>query len=113
MEGNSLNLLTRIYNSTQIMDFGALFSDCTPQFVDAFDEAARAGTFVNVGLLSPFVHLTKGDIALRGKKLGINYAETWSCYKGGEKHCGKCGTCVERKEALAYAGIDDATEYEG
>ena len=47
-----------------------------------------------------------------GKKLGIDYAETWSCYKGGEKHCGKCGTCVERKEALAEAGIEDTTEYE-
>lgn len=91
----------------------AIYPDCTPEFVDAFDQAAAAGTFVKVHLLSPYTNLTKGDIALRGKKLGINYAETWSCYKGGEKHCGKCGTCVERKEALAYAGIDDATEYEG
>ena len=49
--------------------------------------------------------------AARGKELGLNYAETWSCYKGGEKHCGRCGTCVERKEALAFAGIDDPTEY--
>lgn len=91
----------------------AIYPDCTPEFVNAFDQAAAAGTFVKVHLLSPYTNLTKGDIALRGKKLGINYAETWSCYKGGEKHCGKCGTCVERKEALAYAGIDDATEYEG
>lgn len=91
----------------------AIYPDCTSEFVDAFDQAAAAGTFVKVHLLSPYTNLTKGDIALRGKKLGINYAETWSCYKGGEKHCGKCGTCVERKEALAYAGIDDATEYEG
>ena len=51
-------------------------------------------------------------IAAIGKKLDIDYAETWSCYKGGEKHCGKCGTCVERKEALAEAGIEDTTEYE-
>ena len=91
----------------------AIYPDCTPEFVDAFDQAAAAGTFVKVHLLSPYTNLTKGDIALRGKKLGINYAETWSCYKGGEKHCGKCGTCVERKEALAYAGIEDVTEYEG
>jgi 7-cyano-7-deazaguanine synthase len=89
-----------------------IYPDCTPQFVDAFDEAARAGTFVNVGLLSPFVHLTKGDIARRGRELGINYAETWSCYKGGDRHCGRCGTCVERREALAAAGIPDPTEYE-
>ena len=52
------------------------------------------------------------DIARHGKEIGLNYAETWSCYKGGEKHCGKCGTCVERKEALHDAGIDDPTEYE-
>jgi len=89
-----------------------IYPDCTPAFVNAFDEAAQAGTFVRVGLLSPFVNWTKADIARRGKELGINYAETWSCYKGTEKHCGKCGTCVERKEALAEAGIDDPTDYE-
>ena len=88
-----------------------IYPDCTPQFVDAFDEAARAGTFVKVGLLSPFTNWTKADIARRGKELGINYAETWSCYKGEEKHCGKCGTCVERREALSEAGIEDPTEY--
>ncbi len=89
-----------------------IYPDCTPDFVDAFDQAAQAGTFVRVGLLSPFVDMTKADIARRGKELGIDYAETWSCYKGGEKHCGKCGTCVERKEALAEAGINDPTLYE-
>ena len=89
-----------------------IYPDCTPAFVDAFDAAAKAGTFVNVGLLSPFVNWTKADIARRGKELGIDYAKTWSCYKGGEKHCGKCGTCVERKEAMAEAGIEDPTAYE-
>ena len=63
-------------------------------------------------VLAPYTNITKGDIARRGKELGIDYNETWSCYKGGEKHCGKCGTCVERKEALHYAGIEDTTEYE-
>ena len=89
-----------------------IYPDCTPAFVEAFDEAAKAGTFVKGGLLSPFVNWTKGDIARRGKELGIDYAETWSCYKGGEKHCGKCGTCVERREALEEAGINDPTAYE-
>jgi 7-cyano-7-deazaguanine synthase len=56
--------------------------------------------------------MTKGQIADRGKALGINYAETWSCYKGGDRHCGRCGTCVERREALAEAGIPDPTDYE-
>ena len=61
---------------------------------------------------APYTDITKTDIAKRGSALGIDYSETWSCYKGGEKHCGKCGTCVERKEALRDAGITDTTEYE-
>ena len=89
-----------------------IYPDCRPEFVEAFDAAAHAGTYNGVRLLSPYTNITKGQIAARGRQLGIDYAETWSCYKGGEKHCGKCGTCVERKEALAEAGIDDPTEYE-
>ena len=67
---------------------------------------------VRVDFNVPYTNITKGEIASIGKRLGIDYTETWSCYKGGEKHCGKCGTCVERKEALAAAGIDDHTVYE-
>ncbi len=88
-----------------------IYPDCTPQFVSAFDAAAAAGTFVKVRLRAPYTNITKGDIARRGKLLGIDYAETWSCYKGGEHHCGRCGTCVERREALAEAGIEDTTVY--
>ena len=87
--------------------------DCRPEFISAMDSATNAGTYVGVRVVAPYTNITKGDIARIGKKLGIDYAETWSCYKGGEKHCGKCGTCVERKEALAYAGIEDTTEYGG
>ena len=90
-----------------------IYPDCRPEFVEAFDAAAKAGTFEGIGLLSPYTNLTKGDIARRGKELGIDYSETWSCYKGEEVHCGKCGTCVERREALAEAGIEDKTEYGG
>lgn len=89
-----------------------IYPDCRADFVDAFDKAAQAGTFVGVRLLTPYTHLTKGEIAKHGKMLGIDYAETWSCYKGGDKQCGKCGTCVERREALAEAGIEDTTIYE-
>ena len=77
----------------------------------SMSEATRTGTYPGVEVLAPYKDITKGDIALRGKALGIDYAETWSCYKGGEKHCGRCGTCVERKEAMAYAGLRDTTEY--
>lgn len=89
-----------------------IYPDCRPEFIKAMNEATKAGTFVDVNVLAPYTNITKSDIARRGKQLGIDYSETWSCYKGGEKHCGKCGTCVERKEALAEAGIEDTTEYE-
>ena len=89
-----------------------IYPDCRPEFVEAFDAAAKAGTFVGVRLRSPYTNMTKADIARRGKELGIDYSETWSCYKGTEHHCGKCGTCVERREALAEAGIEDTTVYD-
>ncbi|MBF1574421.1 MAG: 7-cyano-7-deazaguanine synthase QueC [Prevotella salivae] len=89
-----------------------IYPDCRPQFIQAIDAAANAGTFVNVRVEAPYTNITKGDIARIGKRLGLDYTETWSCYKGGEKQCGKCGTCIERKEALQEAGIHDATEYE-
>ena len=89
-----------------------IYPDCTPQFVEAFDRAAQAGTFVTVGLRAPYTNISKTDIVRRGKALGVDYAKTWSCYVGGDRHCGRCGTCVERREAFAAAGIDDATEYE-
>ena len=90
----------------------AIYPDCRPEFVKAMSAATKAGTYPGIEVLAPYTDLTKTDIARRGKQLGIDYAETWSCYKGGEHHCGKCGTCVERREALRDAGIDDTTEYE-
>lgn len=89
-----------------------IYPDCSPEFINAIDAAATAGTYNNVKVVAPYTKITKSDIARIGKKLGIDYTETWSCYKGGEVHCGKCGTCVERKEALAEAGIEDKTIYE-
>lgn len=90
----------------------AVYPDCRPSFVEAFSMAAQRGTYEGVALFAPYTGLTKSDIARKGKALGIDYAETWSCYKGGIRHCGRCGTCVERREALADAGIADTTEYE-
>jgi Predicted PP-loop superfamily ATPase len=87
----------------------AIYPDCRPEFVEAFNRAAQAGTYNGVRVVSPYCDITKRDIALRGKALGIDYSLTYSCYKGGEKHCGRCGTCTERKEALE--GFDP-TEYE-
>ena len=87
----------------------AIYPDCRPEFVDAFAKAVESGTYNGVKLLSPYCNITKRDIALRGRELGIDYSLTYSCYKGGPKHCGKCGTCTERREALA--GFDP-TDYE-
>lgn len=90
----------------------AIYPDCRPAFVDAMSGAVREGTYNGAELFTPYTNLTKADIARRGKQLGIDYSKTWSCYKGGDKHCGKCGTCQERIEALREAGITDTTEYE-
>ena len=90
----------------------AIYPDCRPEFARAMSEAMRLGTYPGITLLDPYVHLTKGDIARRGRELGMDYSLTYSCYRGGERHCGTCGTCVERKEAMIEAGIVDPTEYE-
>ena len=89
-----------------------IYPDCRPEFVSAMSEATRLGTYPSIEVLAPYTDITKSDIARHGKALGIDYAETWSCYKGGEHHCGKCGTCRERIEALADAGIEDHTVYD-
>lgn len=90
----------------------AIYPDCRPAFVSAMSGAVREGTYNGAELFTPYTNWTKSDIARRGKQLGIDYSKTWSCYKGGELHCGKCGTCQERREALRDAGIPDPTVYE-
>lgn len=90
----------------------AIYPDCRPSFINAMDAAMRAGTYVNVEIAAPYTHLTKADIVRRGTQLGVDYGETYSCYRGGEHHCGTCGTCSERREAFREAGIPDPTEYE-
>lgn len=89
-----------------------IYPDCRPEFIDGIAEAIKCGTWNKVKVLSPFCNKTKADIVKMGAKLGVPYALTYSCYKGGKKHCGRCGTCVERKEAFALAKVDDPTEYE-
>ena len=83
----------------------AIYPDCRPDFVNAMDQAVCAGTWNNVRLLTPYTNISKAEIARHGLQLGINYDETWSCYKGGDKPCGVCGTCREREEALKEAFI--------
>lgn len=83
----------------------AIYPDCRSGFIGAMDKAISEGTYENIRLYAPYTGLTKGEIACHGRDLGVDYSTTYSCYRGGEKHCGKCGTCVERREALEYAGI--------
>jgi 7-cyano-7-deazaguanine synthase len=90
----------------------AIYPDCRESFMQSMASAMREGTYAKVELLRPFIHLDKAGIAKLGASLQVDYGKTWSCYKGGELHCGKCGTCVERIEAFALAGLDDPTVYD-
>ena len=90
----------------------AIYPDCREEFMRAIGEAMRTGTYAGIKLLRPFITLDKAAIAAEGARLGVDFARTWSCYKGGALHCGKCGTCVERREAFARAGLPDPTAYE-
>lgn len=85
-----------------------IYADCRPDFVEGLAQAARA---YGVTVLAPWVHVSKADIL--DLEPGAPYGLTWSCYKGGEVHCGTCGTCVERREAFTWAGLTDPTTYEG
>jgi 7-cyano-7-deazaguanine synthase len=90
----------------------AIYPDCREDFMRAMGDAMRLGTYEGIQLLRPFIAMTKADIAAAGTKLGVDFARTWSCYKGHAIHCGTCGTCVERREAFIHAGIPDPTVYE-
>lgn len=88
-----------------------IYPDCRPEFIIAMNNAIISGSD-GVKLFAPYTNITKTDICALGARIGVDYSKTYSCYKGGEKHCGKCGTCVERKEAFQLAGVSDPTEYE-
>lgn len=106
------NSLRRVMLANHAGDH-AIYPDCRPQFVEAMGKAISAGTFEHIELSAPYTLLTKSQIAMRGATLGIDYSHTYSCYRGGEIHCGRCATCLERRRALADAGIDDTTPYAG
>jgi len=89
----------------------AIYPDCREEFMSAMGDAMRLGTYAGVRLLRPFIAMDKAGIAALGAQLGVDFARTWSCYKGGSVHCGTCGTCVERREAFIRAGLADPTTY--
>jgi 7-cyano-7-deazaguanine synthase len=95
----------------------AIYPDCRPEFIKAFEEMERTAITREIygikcpDLYAPFVHLSKAEICAIGAVLDVDWRNTWSCYQGGTKHCGRCGTCVERIEAFKLAGVVDPTEY--
>ena len=92
-----------------------VYPDCRPAFIDAFDAMQRRAVEgfgdPDLHLYAPFLDKTKSKIVEVGTALGVPYVDTWSCYEGGEVHCGLCGTCTERKEAFDLACVPDPTEY--
>jgi len=86
---------------------GQAYADCSPEFAAAMNSAISIGTYQEVSLESPFVAKTKADIVALGLKLGTPYQLTWSCYEGGEKPCGQCGTCIDRAKAFELNGVQD------
>lgn len=89
----------------------AIYPDCRNNFMESMGEAMRLGTYEGIELIAPFIKIDKTEIARIGNSFGLDFAQTWSCYKGHDLHCGLCGTCIERKEAFALAGLDDPTVY--
>ena len=102
--------LTKVYLANHFGDH-AIYPDCRASFIRPMHEAILQGTSNAVEVTAPYTDISKGDIARHGKLLGINYAETWSCYEGGDLQCGSCATCIERREAMQEAGIEDPTHY--
>lgn len=87
------------------------YPDCQPKFAEAMDGAARVCDFNEIRVLAPFVNWVKTDIVRRGEELRVPFELTWSCYAGGTTHCGKCGTCIDRRTAFEKAGVADPTNY--
>ena len=90
----------------------AIYPDCRKEFVVALGETIKLCDWSEVKLEAPYVDMDKGDIACRGKELGVDYKLTWTCYKGLDKACGKCSSCIERLEAFDSNDIQDPIEYE-
>lgn len=91
-----------------------IYPDCRPGFINAFQVMQRHALegYADITLYAPYLNIPKAGIVTDGSKHNTPFAETWSCYNGGARHCGRCGTCVERREAFHLAGIEDPTDYE-
>jgi len=90
----------------------AIYPDCRPEFAEKMRDVIHISDWSSIELRFPYINIDKGDIAIKGKELNVDYSLTWTCYKGQEKACGKCGSCQERLEAFDKAGVKDPLEYE-
>lgn len=91
----------------------AIYPDCRQEFIDAMTTVTKIANYHSVEIVAPFIDADKGDIATAGKDMGVPYEKTWTCYKGLERHCGACGACVERQEAMAKAGVIEPEDFYG
>ena len=91
---------------------GNAYADCTVEFTEAMTEAIKLGTYGNINVIAPIVNMTKAQVVGKGLELKVPYELTWSCYEGGDKACGKCGTCLQRIDAFKQNGVEDPIEYE-
>lgn len=91
---------------------GQAYADCSPEFADAMNQAINIGTYGKITVARPLINMNKATVVKTGLELGVPYGLTWSCYEGGEKQCGTCGTCIDRKAAFEINGVEDPVEYE-
>ena len=91
-----------------------IYPDCRPEFIEQFAKMQKMALdgYADIDIYAPFLSGSKADIVTAGAAVNVPFKDTWSCYKGGERHCGRCGTCVERAEAFYEAGVADPTDYE-
>lgn len=91
---------------------GEAYADCSPEFAEKMSEAIKVGTYGNITIAAPLIYKTKAEVVTEGLKLRVPYELTWSCYHGGNKQCGVCGTCIDRKAAFEANGVEDPQGYE-
>ena len=90
---------------------GQAYADCSPEFADAMNQAINIGTYGKITVARPLINMNKATVVKTGLELGVPYDLTWSCYEGGEKQCGTCGTCIDRKTAFEANGVEDPVGY--
>jgi 7-cyano-7-deazaguanine synthase len=100
----------RIFYGAQGSD-APYYPDCRKEFYESFQSAARLGTGQDLVIEAPFSQMSKSALVKLGSQLGVPFGLTWSCYLNGQKHCGKCESCTNRKKAFAEAGLKDPAEY--